>query len=96
MCWVRRVKTLNKRFKCWVSHRNLDLGLAFELSINWVWSSCDFSRPILLVDETKQGDKIGVLRVSLAFEQRAIPLLRHGRITHPKGKCCWSGNWCIR
>ncbi|MCU0498985.1 MAG: hypothetical protein MUF87_16665, partial [Anaerolineae bacterium] len=72
LCWVGRVETLNKRFKRWVSNRNFDLGLAFELWIKWVWRSCDFSRPILLVYETKLGDKIGVLMVSLSRPHGAV------------------------
>ena len=33
------------------------------------------SRPLLLVDETKLGDRLAVMRVSLAYEGRAIPLV---------------------
>lgn len=40
-----------------------------------MWSSCQFKRPVLLVDETKLSDRLGVMMVSLAFEGRAIPLL---------------------
>lgn len=49
--------------------------LACELWMRWVWQQYDAQRPLLLVDETKLGDRIGVMVVSLAFEQRAIPLV---------------------
>lgn len=43
--------------------------------VKWVWERCDLPRAVLLVDETKLGEWIGVLVVSLAFEGRAIPLM---------------------
>lgn len=43
--------------------------------MKWVWERCDLPRAVLLVDETKLGEWIGVLVVSLAFEGRAIPLM---------------------
>jgi hypothetical protein len=49
--------------------------LACELWVKWIWQQYDAQRPILLVDETKLGDRIGVMMVSLAFDQRAIPLV---------------------
>lgn len=75
LAWLGQMESLLKRFKRWISNPRLDMVLACELWMKWVWQQYDAARPILLVDETKLGDWIGVMMVSLAFEQRAIPLV---------------------
>lgn len=75
LTWLGQIESLTKRFKRWIANPRLDMVLASELWMGWVWQQYDATRPILLVDETKLGDRIGVLMVSLAFEQRAIPLV---------------------
>lgn len=75
LAWMGHIESLSKRFKRWISNPKLDMVLACELWMKWVWQQYDAQRPILLVDETKLGDRIGIMMVSLAFEQRAIPLV---------------------
>ena len=67
--------TVRQRLKRWISNSRIGVTSACYEWIGWVWSSCQFSRPVLLVDETKLSDRLAVMRVSLAFEGRAIPLL---------------------
>jgi hypothetical protein len=67
--------TVKQRLKRWVQNPRLNVTAACEEWVGWVWSSCRSARPVLLVDETKLGDRIGVMMVSLAYEGRAIPLL---------------------
>jgi hypothetical protein len=67
--------TVRQRLKRWISNPRIGVTTACYEWIAWVWSSCAFSRPLLLVDETKLSDHLAVMMVSLAFEGRAIPLL---------------------
>jgi len=75
LSWLGKVSSLEKRLKRWVSNPRIDVLVCCEAWVAWVWSQYDAQRPLLLVDETKLGDRIGVLMVSLAFQQRAIPLM---------------------
>ena len=72
---VGKADSLTRRFQRWLSNARIDVTLCCAWWIKWVLSQYDGARPILLVDETKLGDRIGVMMVSLAFEQRAIPLI---------------------
>lgn len=67
--------TVRQRLKRWIRNPRIGTTSACYEWIGWVWSSCQFSRPVLLVDETKLSDRLAVMMVSLAFEGRAIPLL---------------------
>lgn len=67
--------TVRQRLKRWISNPRIEVTTACYEWIAWVWSSCHFERPVLLVDETKLSDRLAVMMVSLAFEGRAIPLL---------------------
>jgi hypothetical protein len=72
---IGKISSLEKRLKRWVSNPRIDVMICCEAWMGWVWRQYDAQRPILLVDETKLGDRIGVMMVSLAFQQRAIPLV---------------------
>jgi len=60
--------------KRWVSNVNLPLNAARYEWVRWAWSKYGGARAVLLVDETKLGDRFGVMLVSLAYAGRAIPL----------------------
>lgn len=70
-----RIPNLERRFRRWLNNPRLDLEICFRLWVEWVWKSLDAPRAILLVDETKLADRLGVMMLSLAYEQRAIPLV---------------------
>jgi hypothetical protein len=77
-----RIPTLERRFRRWLSNRRIDMEACFQVWTFWVWKSLDAPRAVLLVDETKIADRIGVMMVSLAYENRAIPLVW----------CCYRAN----
>jgi len=66
--------TVRQRVKRWVSKATFPLNAARYDWIRWVWSKYGGSRAVLLVDETKLGERFGVMLVSLAYAGRAIPL----------------------
>lgn len=70
-----RADSLKRRFQRWLANGRINVSWCCYWWVKWVWDRSDLPRPILLVDETKLGQWIGVLMVSLAFEGRAIPLM---------------------
>ena len=66
--------TVRQRLKRWVSNPRLNWQGVCEDWVRWVWRSYAAGRAMLLVDETKLGDRFGVMMVSLAYGSRAIPL----------------------
>jgi hypothetical protein len=66
--------TVRQRVKRWVSNPRLDLRQVRYEWIKWVWRSFGPARAVLLVDETKLGERFGIMMVSLAYAGRAIPL----------------------
>lgn len=73
---------LERRLRRWLANPRVDLDGCFEIWIAWVWRSLDVPRAVLLVDESKIADRMGVMMVSLAYGQRAIPLVW----------CCYRAN----
>jgi hypothetical protein len=83
-CQIRRLaeglshwgspNTLRQRFKRWLSDARLSVPVLCAAWIGWVSHSFPSVRPVLLVDETKLGDRLGILLVSWAYRGRAIPL----------------------
>lgn len=70
-----RLSTVEKRLKRWLKNARIDMEAACRDWVKWLWSASYLERPILLVDETKIGERIGAMVVSLAYHQRAIPLV---------------------
>lgn len=66
--------TVRQRLKRWLSNPRLNWERVGDEWVRWVWSRYGCARAVLLVDETKLGDRFGVMMVSLAYGQRAIPL----------------------
>ena len=71
---VGAFNTVKQRLKRWVNNPRVQVSAACQDWIAWVWSSSAMARPVLLVDETKLGERLGVMMVSLAYAGRAIPL----------------------
>lgn len=80
--FLGRFTSLERRFRRWLGNRAIDMEACFRVWNFWVWKSLDVPRAVLLVDETKLGHRIGVMMVSLAYENRAIPLVW----------CCYRAN----
>ena len=70
-----RADSVKRRLQRWLSNGRIDVSRCCYWWVKWVWERSELPRAVLLVDETKLGDWIGVLMVSLAFEGRAIPLM---------------------
>lgn len=70
-----RADSVKRRLQRWLANGRIDVSWCCYWWVKWVWERCDLPRAVLLVDETKLGEWIGVLVVSLAFEGRAIPLM---------------------
>lgn len=68
-------QSIKQRLKRWVKNERIAVLPACYDWIRWVWSSWRIARPVLLVDESKLSDRIGVMMVSIAYEGRAIPLV---------------------
>ena len=70
------IETVRKRLNRWLSNERLEVKTICEAWVRWVWAAMPrSSRVILLVDETKISDRMGVMMVSLAYKKRAIPLM---------------------
>jgi hypothetical protein len=72
---VGRIPSVERRLRRWLANRRIDVQLCCAVWSFWVWRSLDSQRAVLCVDETKIADRVGIMMVSLAYEQRAIPLM---------------------
>jgi hypothetical protein len=70
-----KLETVKQRLKRWLKNERIHVQTACYDWMSWVWSSWGMARPLLLVDETKLGEHLGVMMVSVAYAGRAIPLL---------------------
>lgn len=68
-------ETVKKRLKRWLGNKGIEMSEVSGEWVAWVWSAYGGERAILLVDETKLSDRLGVMMVALAYEGRAIPLV---------------------
>jgi hypothetical protein len=75
LAFFGRITSVERRLRRWLANPQFDLEGCWQVWIAWVWSSLDTPRAVLLVDETKIGDRWGIMMVSLAYERRAIPLV---------------------
>lgn len=73
--FMGRLGTVEKRLKRWLKNDRIDVSICCEIWIRWLWSSCMVDRPVLLIDETKIGDRMASMVIALAFDKRAIPIM---------------------
>ena len=69
-----RVESAARRLRRFLDNEAFPLAAFFEEWTRWVVSSLPEGEVYLLVDETKLGDRIGVMVVGVAWEGRSIPL----------------------
>lgn len=72
---VGKIPSVERRLRRWLANRRIDVQLCCQVWSFWVWRSLDVQRAVLLVDETKIANRVGIMMVSLAYQQRAIPLV---------------------
>lgn len=69
------VGALEKRLSRWLHNERVSDELLSQAWVAWVVERYASSHWLVLVDETKLSDHLSVMMVSLAYQQRAIPLL---------------------
>jgi hypothetical protein len=76
-------ETVHRRLKRFIANAQMSMEAVIACWIQWVLASFAGDDLDFLVDETKLGQRIGVLMVALAYRGRAIPLIwrcyREGR-----------------
>jgi hypothetical protein len=75
LSFAGKADSVARRFKRLLANEGLDMGQLLPLWVKWVLSSFAGTDIYLLVDETKLGQRIGVMMISLAYRGHAIPLL---------------------
>lgn len=73
--FMGRLGSVEKRLKRWLKNARIDIVPCCEVWIRWLWSCCELERPILLVDETKIGNRVASMVIALAFDKRALPIM---------------------
>ena len=74
--------TVERRLQRWLSNRQIAIADCLRNWVHWVLSCCDSQQLILLVDETKLGNYLGIMMVGIPYHGRCIPLV--WRCYHPK------------
>jgi hypothetical protein len=69
--------SLKRRLQRFLANEQVEMATFFAEWTGWVTHACPQSHYTLLVDETKLGDRLGVMVVALAYEGRCIPLAWH-------------------
>jgi hypothetical protein len=69
-----QVESTSKRFRRWLDNEAFDLEAFFREWSRWVVESVGEERVMLVVDETKLDERVGVMMVGLAWQGRCLPL----------------------
>jgi hypothetical protein len=69
-----QVESAARRFRRWLDNDAVDLSEFFEAWSGWIVSQLGSEQVTLLVDETKLGNRIGVMMVGVAWQGRCLPL----------------------
>jgi hypothetical protein len=77
-----QIPSIERRLRRWLSNVAIEMVVCQEMWVKWVVKNLDIPRLVLLVDETKLADRLGIMMVSVAYESRAIPL----------AWCCYRAN----
>jgi hypothetical protein len=79
---IGKADPVERRWQRWLANRRIGVTVSGQWWVRRVSRQFEGERLNLLVDETKLGDRIGVMLVSVAFERRAIPLMWRCYIAH--------------
>ena len=74
VCGAEAVESTARRLRRFVNNEAVELETFFGEWSGWVLQALGRAQVTLLVDETKLGDKLGIMLVGLAWEGRCIPL----------------------
>lgn len=72
--WLGRADSLERRFQRFLNNNRISMETSCRMWSAWVMRTLSADSIILLVDETKLGEWLGVMMVGLAYRQRCIPL----------------------
>ena len=72
---AEQVESTARRWRRFLANEHLQLSRFFQEWISWVVTALNTAQLTLLVDETKLGDRIGVMMVGVAWEGRCLPLI---------------------
>jgi hypothetical protein len=75
LAFAGKADSVQRRLKRLIANAHIEMELIFPYWIEWVLTSVVGRELDFLVDETKLGQRIGVMMVSLAYRGRAIPLI---------------------
>lgn len=70
-----KASTVERRLQRWKANPRIPVGQVSIFWTQWVLENYEGKIIFLLVDETKISDRIGCMMISLAIENRAIPLI---------------------
>ncbi len=70
-----KVESTERRWRRLLGNQHLALNPFFGEWVAWVVSALGDKHLTVLVDETKLGEKIGVMMVGIAWEERCLPLV---------------------
>lgn len=70
-----KASTVERRIQRWISNQRIAKKGLDTAWVKWIMEVYQGQNIYLLVDETKLSDRIGCMMISLAFRQRAIPLV---------------------
>lgn len=70
-----KASTVERRIQRWMANPRIEIGIVCDSWMSWVFEKYHGKRLYLLVDETKISDRIGCMMISLAIQNRAVPLI---------------------
>lgn len=71
---VGKPSTVQRRLERWVANGRIDIRVCCQSWSRWMLGQVKTSRIILLVDETRLGQKLSVMVVGVAYRGHCIPL----------------------
>lgn len=75
--WAGKADSLERRMQRFIANPRIKVGEIQVAWARWVLRACEGGRQWWLVDETKLSDHMGIMVVSIAYRQHAIPLAWH-------------------
>lgn len=72
--WAGKADSIERRMQRLIANRGIEIGAVQVAWARWVLSACEAGRQWWLVDETKLSNHLGIMVVSIAYRQHAIPL----------------------
>lgn len=72
--WAGKADSIERRMQRFIANQGIEVRRVQVAWARWILSACETGRQWWLVDETKLSEHLGIMVVSLAYRQHAIPL----------------------